>query len=123
MIAWGMWIQASALVLIAAAPKLAPATGASFVLWLAGAAFLGLGTALVYPTLQAAIGDVVDPSWRASAMGVYRFWRDLGYAAGALLAGALADFLGIAWAFAAVAVLTAASGAVVAHWMRETAGT
>jgi MFS family permease len=66
MIAWGMWIQAGALALIASTPKLAPSAGASFALWLAGAAFLGLGTALVYPTLLAAIGDVVDPSWRAS---------------------------------------------------------
>jgi MFS family permease len=118
MITWGMWIQAGALVLIAATPKLAPSADARFSLWIAAAVLLGLGTALVYPTLLAAIADVVDPGWRASAMGVYRFWRDLGYAVGAVLAGVLADFLGSGWAFAAVATLTFASGAHVALKMR-----
>ena len=61
-----------------------------------GAVLLGIGTAMVYPTLLAAIGDVAHPSWRASAVGVYRLWRDLGYAIGALLAGITADLLGLA---------------------------
>jgi len=78
-----------------------------------------LGTALVYPTLLAAIGDVVHPSWRASAVGVYRLWRDLGYAVGALLAGIVADLFGLAWAIVVVAILTFASGVVMALRMRE----
>ncbi|MGB5234426.1 MAG: hypothetical protein WBN85_04525, partial [Candidatus Macondimonas sp.] len=74
----------------------------------------------VYPTLLAAIGDVAHPSWRASAVGVYRLWRDLGYAVGALLAGLVADAFGIAPAIWLVAGLTSASGAVVAVRMAET---
>jgi MFS family permease len=81
---------------------------------------LGLGTAMVYPTLLAAVGDVAHPSWRASAVGVYRLWRDLGYAAGALIAGLLADRFGMQEAIGAVAALTFASGLVVALRMRET---
>jgi MFS family permease len=80
---------------------------------------LGLGTALVYPTLLAAIGDVVHPTWRASAVGVYRLWRDLGYAIGALLAGIIADLFGLAWAIAVVAILTFSSGVVTALRMTE----
>jgi MFS family permease len=85
-----------------------------------GAALLGLGTAMVYPTLLAAIADVAHPSWRASAVGVYRLWRDLGYAIGALLAGITADALGIDAAIWLVAAVTFASGVVVAVRMRET---
>lgn len=85
-----------------------------------GALLLGLGTAMVYPTLLAAIGDVAHPSWRASAVGVYRLWRDLGYAVGALIAGFLADWLGIPVALGAVAALTLASGVLVALRMSET---
>jgi MFS family permease len=81
---------------------------------------LGAGTAMAYPTLLAAIGDVTHPAWRASAVGVYRLWRDLGYAFGALLSGLVADALGIAPAIAVVAALTFASGVVVALRMRET---
>jgi MFS family permease len=81
---------------------------------------LGLGTAMVYPTLLAAIGDVAHPSWRASAVGVYRLWRDLGFAAGALLAGVVGDLVGLAAAIWTVAALTAVSGAVVAVRMYET---
>ncbi len=84
-----------------------------------GAVLLGLGTAMVYPTLLAAIGDVAHPSWRAQAVGVYRWWRDLGYALGALLAGALADRFGVPAAIDAVAALTFLSGAVVAWRMHE----
>ena len=81
---------------------------------------LGLGTAMVYPTLLAAIGDVAHPEWRASAVGVYRLWRDSGYAIGALLAGIVADLLGLRWAIGAVGMLTLASGVVVATVMTET---
>jgi MFS family permease len=80
---------------------------------------LGLGTAMVYPTLLAAIGDVAHPAWRGSAVGVYRLWRDLGYAVGALVAGIAADALGLAGAMWIVAALTLVSGIVVALCMRE----
>lgn len=112
MIAAGMWIQAAGIFLIAA-------TG-TFAMWMAGAVLLGVGTAMVYPTLLAAIGDVAHPSWRASAVGVYRLWRDAGYAFGALLSGMIADLLGVVWAIAAVGALTFASGLVVALRMTET---
>jgi MFS family permease len=82
--------------------------------------FLGIGTAMVYPTLLAAIGDVAHPSWRASAVGVYRLWRDLGYAIGALLAGVTADAFGLNVAMWVVAALTFGSGVVSATRMAET---
>jgi MFS family permease len=110
----GMWIQAGGLLVILLAEGLGP--------WAAGAALLGLGTALVYPTLLAAIGDVAHPGWRASAVGVYRLWRDAGYAVGALLAGLLADLLGLNWAIGTVAAVTFVSGMVVATTMYETLG-
>jgi MFS family permease len=81
---------------------------------------LGAGTAMVYPTLLAAIGDVAHPAWRASSVGVYRLWRDLGYAVGALLAGATADLVGVHYAIWLVAGVTFASGLIVAVRMRET---
>jgi MFS family permease len=109
-IVWGMMLQALAIGGIA--------LSSSFEAFALGATALGLGTALVYPTLLAAIGDVASPSWRASAVGVYRLWRDLGYAVGALLAGLTADLLGLPAALGLVAALTAASGAVVALRMR-----
>jgi MFS family permease len=83
-------------------------------------ALLGLGTALVYPTFLAAIADVAHPSWRASAVGVYRLWRDLGYAVGAVLAGLLADLFGVGVAIGAIGLLTFASGLVVLVRMHET---
>jgi MFS family permease len=83
-------------------------------------ATLGLGTAMVYPTLLAAIGDVAAAAWRSSAVGVYRLWRDLGYVVGALVAGLAADALGYAGAIWLVAALTASSGLVVAVRMTET---
>lgn len=83
---------------------------------------LGVGTTMVYPTLIAAIGDVAHPSWRASAVGVNRLWRDLGFVFGALLAGLVAVALGVATAVGLVAALTLASGATVALRMRETLG-
>ena len=85
LIAGGMWAQAAAIGLIAAS--------SSFGLWALGAVLLGAGTAMVYPTLLAAVGDVAHPAWRASAVGVYRLWRDAGFAVGALLAGIVADAL------------------------------
>lgn len=112
LIAAGMWVQAVGIGFVVLA------TG--FVGSAIGAALLGIGTAMVYPTLLAAIGDVAHPSWRASSVGVYRLWRDLGYAIGALLAGVTADALGLSAAMWLVAALTFASGVVVAVRMRET---
>ena len=91
--------------------------------WIIGALLQGLGTAMVYPVLLAAIGDVTNPVWRASSMGVYRFWRDLGYAVGALLAGVIADLVGMAMAIHVIAALTLLSGIVVAVRMYETHAT
>ena len=108
----GMLTQAAALAAIAA-------TG-SFATWAAGAMLLGAGTAMVYPTLLAAIGDVAHPAWRARSVGVYRLWRDGGFAVGALLAGILADLISIPAAIYAVAALTAASGLLTATRMYET---
>jgi MFS family permease len=112
LIVGGMLLQAAALALVAATERFGP--------WLTGAILLGVGTAMVYPTLLAAIGDRAHPDWRASAVGVYRLWRDAGFAVGALLAGVVADLLGLAAAIWTVAALTAASGAVVAARMDET---
>jgi MFS family permease len=120
MIAVGMWIQAVAIWLIAATPTFLDDRLSRFWLWTSGAVLLGLGTALVYPTLLAAIGDVVHPGWRASAVGMYRLWRDLGYALGAVLSGIVADIFGLIWAVVAVGALTFASGVIVAIRMRET---
>lgn len=92
----------------------------SFGLWLITGAFLGVGTAMVYPALLAAIGDVAHPSWRGTALGLYRFWRDSGYVVGALVAGALADGFGMRVAIGAVGVLTIASGTLAAARMPET---
>lgn len=112
LIAAGMWVQAVGISIIATLW-----TYAGFAL---GAVLLGLGTAMVYPTLLASIGDVAHPSWRASAVGVYRLWRDSGYAVGALIAGVVADFFGLADAALFVAGLTLISGVVVALRMTET---
>jgi MFS family permease len=88
--------------------------------WTLTMSLLGLGTALVYPTLLAAVSDVAHPDWRASAVGVYRLWRDSGYALGALLAGVLADLFGVSWAIGVIAGLTALSGIVAQAAMAET---
>jgi MFS family permease len=88
--------------------------------WLLGSGMLGLGTACVYPTLLAAVSDVVPPVWRARALGVYRFWRDMGYALGAFLSGIIADLFGVPAAMHLVAALTLWSGLVVARTMYET---
>ena len=112
LIACGMWLQALGIAVTALA--------ATFAGFASGAVMLGFGTAMVYPTLLAAIGDVAHPAWRASSVGVYRLWRDLGYAVGALIAGATADAFGLGAAVWLVAGLTFASGSVVALRMRET---
>jgi MFS family permease len=88
--------------------------------WIGCSVFLGVGTAMVYPTLLAAIGDVAAPLWRSSAIGVYRLWRDLGYVVGALAAGIVADAFGMRSAIYLVAAVTAASGLLVAVRMPET---
>ena len=112
LIAGGMWLQALAIAFIAAVHGFWP--------WALGAVLLGAGTAMVYPTLLAAIGDVAHPTWRARSVGVYRLWRDAGFAVGALVAGVVADALGIRSAIWFVAGLTALSGLVVALRMYET---
>jgi MFS family permease len=112
LIVGGMLTQGAAIALIAATTGFAP--------WAAGAALLGVGTAMVYPTLLAAIGDVAHPTWRARSVGVYRLWRDGGFAVGAILAGLIADWFSMTAAIWAVAVLTALSGVVVALRMYET---
>jgi MFS family permease len=113
LIAAGMVVQAVGIWLTV----LVPTYGA----WITGAALQGLGTAMVYPTLLAAITDHAHPSWRASSLGVYRFWRDLGYAIGALVSGVIADALGLEAAIHVVAALTLLSGVVVAFAMRVSA--
>ena len=115
----GMWVQALGIFLVAVAPTWGNGPG-NFLWWMVGAVMLGTGTALVYPTLLAAIGDVAHPGWRASAVGVYRFWRDLGYAVGAILAGVVADFLGLTWAIVVIGVITLVSGIMSAITMSET---
>jgi MFS family permease len=112
LIVGGMLTQAIAIGVIAATTGFAP--------WAAGAVLLGAGTAMVYPTLLAAIGDVAHPTWRASAVGIYRLWRDGGFAVGAILAGVIADAFGLEAAIWAVAAITALSGLVVALRMYET---
>jgi MFS family permease len=112
MIVAGMWVQALGIWLIALAH--------AFVPWFLGSFLLGLGTALVYPTLLAAVSDVAHPEWRASAVGVYRLWRDGGYALGAILSGIVADLLGLDFAIAVIGVITFLSGVVTSIFMYET---
>ena len=107
----GMWVQAAALLLTALTRD--------FGWWLVASLLLGLGTAMVYPSLIAAVSDASAPSWRARSLSVYRFWRDLGYAIGALSAGIIADLFGFQWAIGTVAALTFVSGAIVALQMRD----
>lgn len=111
LIAVGMWVQAVGLFVVAGTSR--------FEWWLLGSVLLGLGTAMVYPSLLAAVSDAADPTWRARALSVYRFWRDLGYAIGALTAGILAALVGFAWTIAAIGVLTFVSGLIVAMLMKE----
>lgn len=111
LIVGGMWVQAVGLFLTAATR--------SFDWWFLASVLLGLGTAMVYPTLIAAVSDASHPSWRARSLSVYRFWRDLGYAIGALSAGIITDLFGAAWAIAVIGLLTFVSGAVAAIAMNE----
>lgn len=112
LITFGMWTQAAAIWIILFASQ--------FAFWVIGAILLGLGTAMVYPTLQAAVSDVASPEWRASSMGVYRFWRDSGYAFGALFAGIIADWLGVNWAIGMVAFLPFLAGINALFRLKET---
>jgi MFS family permease len=112
LIAAGMWIQAVGIYIVSGS--------VGFRGFAAGGALLGVGTAMVYPTLLAAVGDVAGPSWRASAIGVYRLWRDLGYAIGALVAGVSADVFGVPGAIRVVAAMTFASGILTVVRMSET---
>jgi len=112
LIVWGMLLQGAALFAIASTSGMGP--------WLAGAVGLGLGTAMVYPTLLAVVADVAQPAWRGTAVGIYRLWRDLGYAVGAGTAGVLADRFGMPTAISVVAVLTVVSGLAAAVRLPET---
>ncbi|HWE77553.1 MAG TPA: MFS transporter [Pseudolabrys sp.] len=107
----GLWIQAAGLFLTAATHQ--------FEWWLIGSLLLGFGTAMVYPSLIAAVSDASHPTWRARSLSVYRFWRDLGYAIGAFSAGLIADRFGLSWAIVSIAALTFISGAVVAIVMQD----
>ena len=111
----GMWVQAAALLMTA--------LGGRFEWWILGSVLLGLGTAMVYPCLIAAVSDASHPSWRARSLGVYRFWRDLGYAIGALSAGLIADRFGFSWAITSIAGLTFLSGALYWWIAAEIGGT
>ncbi len=112
LIASGMIIQAGGIILTV--------LKRDYTYWIVAAVLQGLGTAMVYPVLLAAISDVAPPLWRASSIGVYRFWRDLGYAVGALLSGVIADLFGIAAAISAIGALTFLSGLIVMLSMKET---
>src|SRR5262249_41430825 len=111
LIVGGMWVQAGGLFLTALTRD--------FEYWLIGSLLLGLGTAMVYPSLIAAVSDASHPTWRARSLSVYRFWRDLGYAIGALSAGIIADLFGLSWAIGSSAGLTFLSGVMVALVMGE----
>jgi MFS family permease len=112
LISAGMWVQAAGIAIVIVSH--------GFRGFAIGAVLLGIGTAMVYPTLLAAIGDVAAPGWRASSVGVYRLWRDLGYAVGAVLAGLTADALGLKAAMWVVAAITFVSGVIVGVRMDET---
>jgi MFS family permease len=111
LIVGGMWVQAAGIFVTVATR--------SFGWWMLGSVLLGVGTAMVYPSLIAAVSDNSHPSWRARSLSVYRFWRDLGYAVGALSAGIIADTLGLSIAIGSVGLLTFLSGVIVAVAMRE----
>jgi len=111
-IAGGMWLAALGIVLVAVSNSL--------ILWLAGALLMGIGMALLYPTLLAVVSDVAAPQWRATSLGVYRLWRDSGYAIGALAIGGMADAFGLLTSFWFVAALMAVSSLIVAVLMYET---
>ena len=110
----GMWIQSAGLFLTAATRQ--------FEWWFVASLLLGLGTAMVYPSLIAAVSDASHPTWRARSLSVYRFWRDLGYAIGALSSGIIADIFGMGWAIVSIAALTFLSGSIVGVFMHEQSG-
>lgn len=112
LIVWGMWIQAIGIVVTMVSEQ--------FIGFALGGVLLGVGTAMVYPTLLAAIGDVAHPTWRASSVGIYRLWRDSGYAIGAIVSGVVADLFGITAAIGLVAIITFLSGVAVKMRMTET---
>jgi MFS family permease len=112
------WLMASGMALQGLA-LIGVAAGHRFTWWLAGMVLLGAGTALVYPTFLSAVSDHSDPGWRASAIGVYRWWRDLGYALGAVIGGGVADLFGIPASIALVGALTVATGVVIATTYEE----
>ncbi len=114
LIVGGMWVQAAGLLLTALTT--------TFASWLGGSLLLGIGTAMVYPSLIAAVSDASHPTWRARSLSVYRFWRDLGYAIGALSAGLIADLFGMAWAIGLIGALTFVSGVIVAVVMTNKRG-
>lgn len=114
LIVWGMIIQALGHLVIGL--RFLPPLQSG----LTGSVFLGIGTAMVYPALLAAVSDAAHPSWRASSLGVYRFWRDIGYAVGALMAGIVSGFLGMIWAVHVAGIVTFLSGIVVWIGMKET---
>ena len=104
MIVTGMWVQTAGIMLLV--------LGAGYAGWISGLILLGIGTAQVYPTLLAAVGDIAHPAWRAASVGVYRFWRDAGYAIGAVSSGIIADHFGIHAAIYSIGGLTFLSGVV-----------
>jgi MFS family permease len=114
LIVWGMLVQAAGHAVIGLGLATPLVSG------LAGSVLLGVGTAMVYPALLAAVSDVAHPTWRATSLGVYRFWRDLGYAVGALMAGVVATLLGLVWAVHVAGILTALSGLLAWAQMDET---
>jgi MFS family permease len=114
LIVWGMLVQAAGQAVIGLGLESPMAAG------LVGSTLLGTGTAMVYPALLAAVSDVAHPSWRATSLGVYRFWRDLGYAVGALMAGVVAAFFGLVWAVHVAGILTSLSGLLAWMCMAET---
>ncbi|MFN8672748.1 MAG: MFS transporter [Candidatus Sericytochromatia bacterium] len=114
LIVWGMWIQVIGII--------TTVISISFIGFAIGGLLLGIGTAMVYPTLLASIGDVAHPSWRASSVGIYRLWRDSGYAIGAIISGITSDFFGLNVAIWLVAFITFLSGGLVAIRMKETLG-
>ncbi len=114
LIVWGMLLQSAGLVVIGLGLSRPFLSGVS------GSAILGLGTAMAYPALLAAVGDASHPTWRATSVGIYRSWRDLGYLLGGLVAGLVAGALSLAWAVHIAAVLTFVAGIVASRSMQET---
>lgn len=114
LIVWRILIQAVAHIVIALGTPYAFTSG------MIGSVLLGIGTAMVYSSLLAAVSDAVHLSWRASSVGVYQFWRDIGYAVGALMAGTIAAILGLEWAVHAAGILTFISGLIAWRNMKET---